>query len=97
MPEETTTPQETGVLALDERKRILANYIAGQVTRGMRIESQTDESAVLVKGAPVNHLLHLFLSIVTLGIWLVVWIALLIIGGEKRFAVRVDNYGNILQ
>ena len=33
-----------------------------------RVESQTDYNAILVKGKPVNHVLHLILSIVTFGL-----------------------------
>jgi hypothetical protein len=37
-----------------------------------------------VKRTP-NHILHLLLSIVTGGLWLFVWLALIIISGESSY------------
>jgi hypothetical protein len=48
----------------------------------------------LVKGKPVNHILHLILTLVTVGFWSLIWIALVIFGGEKREVARVDEWGN---
>ena len=31
---------------------------------------------------------------VTLGVWWLVWIALVLFGGEKRMSVNVDEWGN---
>lgn len=49
----------------------------------------------MVKGHRLNHVLHLLLSIVTLGLWLIVWILLASFGGETRWLVKVDEYGNV--
>jgi hypothetical protein len=78
----------------DQRKALLATAINTQVIRGARVESQGDYQAVLVRGKPVNHVLQLILTIVTLGLWAVIWLALVIFGGEKRVVVTVDEYGN---
>lgn len=53
-------------------KMILAHHIPNYVAQGWRIESQSDVLAVFVKGRRVNHVLHLILSLLTLGMWLVV-------------------------
>jgi hypothetical protein len=37
----------------------------------------------------------LILTLVTLGLWGIVWIAMAIIGGEKRSTVTVDEWGNV--
>ena len=36
--------------------------------RGYRVVSQTDDQAMLVRGHRPNHILHLLLSVVTLGL-----------------------------
>lgn len=54
------------------------------VRRGWRVESRTDTQVVLVRGHRPNHILHLILSIITLGVWLIVWILVAVLGGEKR-------------
>jgi hypothetical protein len=35
------------------------------------VESQQDFQAVIVKGKPINHALHIIVSLLTLGLWLV--------------------------
>ena len=94
---EASDAQGGATLGDAERKRILATYIATEVaTKGTRVESQTDENAVLVYGKRVNHMLHLLLCVPTAGLWAVPWIIMAATGGEKRKVVRVDDYGNIL-
>jgi hypothetical protein len=50
----------------------------------------------MAKGHRPNHILHLILTLITLGIWLIVWILVVALGGEKRKVVSVDEYGNTL-
>lgn len=61
---DTATPQQP---TDDQRKQALANAVAREVGNGCRVESQTDFQAVVVKGKRPSHLLHLILSLVTLG------------------------------
>ena len=79
----------------NDRKAALASTIQGQVVRGARIESQSDFQAVLIKGKAVNHLLHFIVGLFTLGAWWVVWLILVIAGGEERQIVAVDEFGNV--
>jgi hypothetical protein len=80
---------------LDERRLILAQQIQMAVARGGRVESQGDTMAVVVYGKPVNHILHLLLTILTAGLWIIVWIILVVSGGEKRWMINVDESGNV--
>ena len=74
---------------LDKRRGKLASKVARAVRSGWRVESQDAFQAVLVKGRRTNHILHLLLSIITVGVWLPVWILLGIFGGEKRKVIHV--------
>lgn len=86
----------TGERTADERRELLASAVRKHVRSGYRVESQTDFQAVVVKGRRPNHLLHLILSIITIGIWfLFVWLPLMIFGGEKRRVLTVDTSGKI--
>lgn len=87
----------SGEKTADQRRQMLAQTVAKTLAQAgkWRVESQTDYNAILVKGKPVNHVLHLILSIISFGIWLIVWIIMAISGGEKRFMLTVDAYGNI--
>jgi len=79
----------------EERKAILADVIAGGVKRGWRVESQTDYQVVLVHGHRPNQILHLLLSIITLGLWIPVWILVAVFGGEKRRVITVGDQGQV--
>lgn len=68
----------------NERKMLLAVKIQDAVKYGWRVESQSDYQAVIVKGKRPNHILHLLLTIFTLGLWAFVWIMLAIVKHEKR-------------
>lgn len=93
----TTTEMDTTTVAMkspEERKELLARAVANQVRQGWRVESQTDYQSVLVTGSKPNHILHLILTLLTLGFWAIVWIALAVFGGEKRMVIEIDAYGN---
>ena len=91
----TTTTPEPATKTVEQRKATLAGAVAGQVRAGWSVESQTDYQAILVKGHRPNHLLHLILTILTLGLWLIVWAGVSIAGGEKHRVVSIDEYGNL--
>lgn len=93
-PPPSNTPQPVDA---EGRRAILAQAIAAQVRQGSRVESQSEFQAVMVDGKPINHILHLILTLVTCGFWALVWILLFAIGGEKRFSLQVDVYGNVLR
>lgn len=79
---------------MEQRGGQLARTISTQLALGnRRIESQSDFSAVIVQGKPVNHVLHLILSVLTFGFWIIVWILMAVGGGEQREMLTVDEYG----
>lgn len=91
LPDPTTPSSRKSA---EERKELLARTVSNQIASGARVESQSDFQAVVVKGKSVNHVLHLILTLVTVGLWGIVWIAMAVAGGEKRSMVTVDEYGN---
>ena len=88
-------PDRTTV-TLEQRKEALARAIQGAVARGGRIESQSETQAVIIRGQRPNHVLHLILSLITVGVWAIVWLILVLTGGEKRELLSVDEFGNVL-
>jgi hypothetical protein len=83
------------IKSADERKASLARTITNQVAQGWRVESQSDYQAVLLKGRHVRHMLHLVLSILTVGLWLPVWFVMWLVYHERRQIAEVDDYGNV--
>jgi hypothetical protein len=82
-------------LSNDERKAAMAARIAHFAREGWRVETLMDFQAILVRGHPTNHVLHLLLSVVTFGLWLVYWLAVALDGGEQRVVLHVDESGHI--
>ncbi len=50
---------------------------------------------MLVTGRPVNHVLHVILTLVTCFTWGLIWATLVLLGGEKREIANVDEWGNV--
>ena len=95
MTEQQPQPDRPQPSAIDT-KRALANAVATECARGgWRVESQTDVNAILAKGKRTSHGLHIFLSIITAGLWLFVWGPLWYMNREQRLILNVDEYGNI--
>lgn len=66
------------------REQTFDLQLSSYLSKGWRIESRTAYTAVLVKGQRVNHILHLLLSLVTVGLWIPVWIFLAAARGEHH-------------
>ena len=77
------------------RRKILETNVMDAVAKGWSIESQGQYHAVIVQGERVNHLLHLILSIITVGLWIIVWLILVISGGQERMMIYVDEQGEV--
>jgi hypothetical protein len=71
--------------------RAVANELAG----GASLVSQAGTSAVLTAGRPVNHILHLILSVLTAGLWLFVWVALVLTNKKQRIVLTMDANGQV--
>ena len=89
---------ETNVVKWDSerRKQALATAISNEVRGGWNVQSQSDYQAVMhIPAQKTNHVLHLILTLITLGFWGLVWIAMVVIHkGEQHEVVSVDEYGN---
>ncbi len=81
----------------DQRKAALAMAVGMNVSRGARVEAQSDFQAVLVFGHPTNHVLHAIITFFTCGLWAFVWLLIGLTNKETRRVISVDQYGQILQ
>ena len=84
----------SGISAL-ERSEILETSTMDAVSKGWRIESKGQFYAVVVEGRSVNHILHLLLTILTSGLWIIVWLLLVVSGGERRRMIYVNEFGYV--
>jgi hypothetical protein len=83
--------------APEERRATLDRSLQFHGAKGWRIETRSEFQATIAKGKELNHVLHLILTLVTVGLWGIVWIALAIFGGQKRRMISVDEYGNLVE
>jgi hypothetical protein len=85
----STTPH-----SIEERSRILHKHVILEASYGWKLEVETEFEAVLSRGKRVNHILHLLLSLLTLGFWIIPWAIMTAGSGEKRETISVDECGN---
>jgi hypothetical protein len=78
-----------------ERKSILEKQIIFYASAGWSLETQTEFAAVMSSGKRLNHILHLLLSVVTLGFWLIIWFFLLMVNRITKKTISIDRFGNI--
>jgi len=71
----------------------VADYVA---TSKGRVAYQADDRVVVITGRPVHHLLHLLLTLVTGGLWIVGWIIASATGGETSHILSVDEDGAVV-
>jgi hypothetical protein len=79
-----------------ERQLVLQKKIADYTAMGWEFKSQSQFSAVFIKRKKVNHILHLILSVVTSGFWLLVWLALVLINMNaiaETKVISIDERG----
>lgn len=94
----TVTMESVSVapLSLEDRQAILQQQVVAHAAKGWSVLSQTQTQASLTKGKDTSHLLHLVLSVVTLGLWIPVWIVVTIAAGKKTRLVTVNEQGSVI-
>ncbi len=76
--------------SIEYRRAYLEHLIAHYTTPRTRVVSKTETSAILVEEAEKpNHILHLLMCLVTVGLWIFVW--LLMVGTSKAASTRTIN------
>lgn len=81
-----------------QRKAILSQAFEGSCLTGgrrvaRRVAGQSEYDAVIVRGRRTTHGFHLGMTILTLGLWGPVWLAVWLAQREKREIASVDEYG----
>ena len=106
-----TTASESLTRSTDDREANLERALRLRGEQGWRIESRSGFQATIAKGKRLNNTFNLILTLVTVGLWAIVWIprrrrdggtarSVIIValtGGIKRMLVTIDEYGNVIQ
>jgi hypothetical protein len=92
-----TTGDPGRVKTPEERKAMLDSALHLWGAKGFRIENRSDFQATVSKGKEIRHVLHIVLSIITAGVWLLVYLPLWLLTGIRRRMVSIDEYGNTIE
>ena len=93
-PAPPTQPQPRA-MSEQQRSQILDQTLIAKASQGGRLETRTATTAVVVAGKPINHILHLLLSVFACGAWVPVWLIMTVLGGEQRRILNVDQFGQV--
>jgi hypothetical protein len=74
----------------------LQNAIASCAMNGWRLTATYGNVATMTSGQPTNHILHLLITVFTLGVWLPFWLLIAISSdGVRQLVITADVEGNI--
>ncbi|MGW4228919.1 hypothetical protein ACWEF9_06455 [Streptomyces sp. NPDC004980] len=79
-----------------QRGLILDWVVSQRIAAGWRVESRSGSQAVLVRGQPLNHVLHALLTVFSCCVWGVVWAVLALTNKVERIALTVDAQGQVV-
>lgn len=96
-PIQLASDQTTERISETRRKDLLAERVMFWTGRDWKVESQSDFQATIVLDNRPNHVLHLILSIITLGAWLIVWLFITLFTGEKRKTITIAPNGRAIE
>ena len=82
-------------LSLEERSTILDEEIAAWTAEGWEIAFLAETSAALVLRHRPDHTFHAVVTVLTAGLWLVVWAGAALSAGEERLHIDVDEFGGL--
>ncbi|GHA91651.1 MULTISPECIES: hypothetical protein [Streptomyces] len=79
-----------------QRGLILDWVVSRRIAAGWRVESRSGSQAVLVRGQPLNHVLHALLTVFSCCAWGLVWAVLAATNKVERIALTVDAQGQVV-
>lgn len=77
------------------REHLLAQAVEMAVADGGRVAYVGPTSTVIGRRQPVSHVMHGLLTLLTGGLWGVVWIAMCLARSEQRFRLEADDWGHV--
>ena len=82
-------------LGQGKRDRLLEVAVETEVLGNARVLHRSERGVTLAYPHPVNHVGHAVLTLLTGGLWGIVWIVCAINRREDRVRLEVDPWGNI--
>lgn len=79
------------------RRATLDAAVVDRVSKGATLTHRQDFEAVLRYHARVNHVVHAILSLLTVGVWLLVWLPIAFYTRPYLTILSVDEYGEVAE
>lgn len=95
IPVPAPEPSPRATLTIEQRQDILNNEIANWVRRGWVVQSLNGAQVVLYKEKRIGWFWNLILTLITGGLWAIVWIIRIINRKTYQVVINVDEYGNL--
>lgn len=87
--------QAMAPLSEAERQSVMDQALASYVAAGATVVYRDSRQAVISDQPHVNHVMHAILSLLTFGLWLLVWLLVAMTAKEKRHTITVDEFGRV--
>jgi len=84
-----------GMATEQERAEIMTQTVFELQANGFKLVTREPTRAVFVHGKNPNHVLHLLLSLISLGFWIPIWLLITLGVKEKNRVVTVDENGDL--
>ncbi len=72
-------------------KPTIEGLVQERVEQGWRISERRETDVVIEKGEKIPHVMHIFLTVVSFGIWGVIYAVNLVTGGIKRRRIEMHR------
>lgn len=89
-PLDTDPPADDGL-----RARLVDQVVEDQLLQGAVVQSRTPYRAVVSYRRPVSHGVHGVLTVLTGGVWALVWLVMVIARKDELYALEVDPQGHV--
>jgi len=81
----------------DQRQQLLKDRVRSKISLGFYEVFDEEPFAIYVRSTKkVNHILHFLISVITVGLWLPIWL-ILSLPVRKMFKIAVDESGNVTE
>jgi|RhiMethySRZTD1v2_1073278.scaffolds.fasta_scaffold610658_3 hypothetical protein len=98
-PDQLLSPEridEHRPIDVERGRRALSRAVADQVASNKaRVVHDGPSGAILGYERPVSHVFHAVMTLITAGLWGVVWLALTLRRREDRVRYDIDPWGNV--
>lgn len=88
-------PAKGALVRAADREALLDRVTLEESLEGWDVVRREPHAMTLARTMPVSHFTHLLLTVLTLGVWAVVWINLSIGRETRRKMLSIDEQGHV--